>query len=83
VEVGLERYRNLEGDSGVLAYETGKGSITVLFKNGWCYLYTNRSAGAENIAQMQRLAKAGRGLSTFISRVTHNDFARKWPQEVR
>jgi hypothetical protein len=74
----VERYKNLSGDSGVVAYEIGKGSITVLFNNGWHYLYTSKSAGAANIKQMQRLATAGHGLSTFISQVTHNRFERKW-----
>jgi hypothetical protein len=78
VEEAVERYKRLNGDSGVVAYEIGADSITVLFTNGWHYLYTKRSAGAANIAQMQRLARAGRGLSTFISQSVHDRFARKW-----
>lgn len=74
----VERYKRLGGDSGVVAYEIGEGAITVLFDNGWHYLYTKRSAGAGNIAQMHRLAKAGRGLSTFISQTVHNRYERKW-----
>ena len=74
----VEPYKRLSGDSGVVAYEIGKGAITVLFDNGWHYLYTGRSAGASNIAQMQRLAQAGRGLSTFISQFVHDRYERKW-----
>lgn len=37
------------------------------FGSGQTYVYTADSAGAEVVATMQRLAKAGRGLSTYIS----------------
>lgn len=63
----MPRYRNLSGESGVVAYEIGEGAITVAFRGGERYLYTARSAGAENIAKMQELARAGRGLATFVS----------------
>ena len=78
MEERVQRYKNLSGDSGVLAYEIGKESITVLFNNGSRYLYTNKSAGASNIVQMQRLARAGHGLSTFISQNVHARYERKW-----
>lgn len=73
----MERYKNLGGDSGVAAYEIGQGSITVQFKDGATYLYNNQSAGATNIAQMQRLAAAGQGLNSFISRVVRKGYAQK------
>jgi glycine cleavage system aminomethyltransferase T len=65
----MERYKNLGGDSGVLAYEIGQKAITVPFKNGSAYLYTRQSASMANLAEMQRLAVAGHGLSSFINRV--------------
>ena len=73
----MEHYKNLGGDSGVVAYEIGQGSITVQFKDGSVYLYTNQSAGAASIAEMQRLAKAGQGLNSFISRVVKKGYVRK------
>ena len=73
----MERYRNQNGETGVVAYEMGRGSIVVKFVGGEKYLYTDRSAGAKNIAHMQALAQAGRGLSTFISQHVHNAYARK------
>lgn len=65
--MAMERYRNLSGDSGVVAYEIRRGGIVAEFVNGAIYLYTNASAGPEAIAEMQQRARAGRGLSTFIS----------------
>ncbi len=73
----MQRYRNHSGDSGVVAYEIDAGSIKIEFKNGDRYLYTEDSAGGANIARMQDLARAGRGLSTFISQHVHDRYARK------
>jgi hypothetical protein len=74
----MQRYSNNSGESGVVAYDINAGSITVEFAGGERYLYTEASAGAANIARMQRLALAGRGLSTFISQVVRDGYARKF-----
>lgn len=73
----MERYQNLAGNSGVAAYSLRKDAIAVRFEDGVVYVYTNASAGAKNIAEMKRLAVAGRGLSTFISRKVHDRYAEK------
>lgn len=73
----MERYRNLSGDSGVLAYQIGDAAIAVQFRNGDIYDYTYASAGRRNIEQMKRLARAGKGLSTFISQHVHHAYAGK------
>ena len=69
-EKAMQRYKKLSGESGVLAYEIGDRSITVPFTGGERYLYTDQSAGADNIAEMQRLA-------TFTSQVVKKRYARK------
>ncbi|MCS3748153.1 hypothetical protein FHY18_003786 [Xanthomonas arboricola] len=63
----MQRYGNRQGHSGVVAYALADGAIAVRFGSGQTYVYTADSAGAEVVATMQRLAKAGRGLSTYIS----------------
>ena len=73
----MQRYKNLSGESGVLAYEIGDRAITVRFSGGDRYLYTDQSAGADNIAEMQRLATLGSGLSTYISQVVKDRYACK------
>lgn len=73
----MQRYKNLGGDSGVYAYELGNGSITVQFNDGTTYLYTIASAGSYNITQMQYLAKAGKGLNSFISTTVKKRYAAK------
>ena len=55
----MHRYKNISGESGVVAYDIGRRSITVEFRSGERYLYTDESAGADNITEMQRLATLG------------------------
>lgn len=74
----MERYKNLGGDSSIVAYELGQGKITIQFSDGWLYLYTTQSAGATNISEMQRLASLGRGLNSYISRFIRKGYAKKW-----
>ena len=73
----MQRYSNRSGESGVVAYDIGKDSITVKFAGGVSYVYTDASAGAAHIARMRELASAGRGLSTYISQHVHERYARK------
>jgi len=73
----MQRYRNLNGNSGVLAYEIEEDSIKVKFSGGDVYLYTVASTGRDNIEAMKALAVAGRGLSTFISRYVREEYASK------
>ena len=73
----MQRYKHRSGESGVVAYDIDAGQITVEFRNGERYLYTEDSAGAANIARMQELAQAGHGLSSFISQHVHDRYARK------
>jgi hypothetical protein len=73
----MQRYGNRSRESGVVAYDIDAGQIIVQFRNGDRYLYTEDSAGAANIARMQELARAGRGLSSFISQHVHDRYARK------
>lgn len=73
----MERYKNLGGDSAVHSFEFAPDSITVRFNDGFVYLYTNHSAGTSNMAQMHQLAKAGRGLNSFINREVRKLYAKK------
>jgi hypothetical protein len=60
----MKRYRNLDGNSGVTAYECGDGFIRIRFVNGDAYEYTDDATGREHVANMQNLAQAGLGLAT-------------------
>lgn len=73
----MEKYQNLGGVSGVYAYEIGEDSITVEFNDGGIYLYTNASAGSQNIENMKRLAIKGKGLNSYISTNVGTRYASK------
>ncbi|BAN22820.1 hypothetical protein [Caballeronia insecticola] len=64
----MQSYRNLAGNSGVEAFDILTDGIWVRFVNGGTYLYDYRVPGRAHVEQMKRLARAGRGLSSYISR---------------
>jgi hypothetical protein len=73
----MERYRNLNEHSGVVAYDEGDYGIVLQFVDGSTYLYTQASAGRERIAMMKTLAKAGRGLTSYVNRHVSGDYAKR------
>lgn len=70
-------YKNLSGESGVTAYDIGPDFIEVRFASGTTYRYDVDSAGAANVERMKTLARAGRGLSTFIAVHVRDAYASK------
>ncbi|MBS0041414.1 hypothetical protein KFE26_03690 [Shewanella sp. M16] len=73
-------YRNLGGDSNVIAYQITEQSITVQFASGrfQFYLYDYANPGAQVVERMKELAQQGRGLNSYISTTVKTRFARKW-----
>ncbi|WP_350282368.1 hypothetical protein [Nitrosomonas sp.] len=73
-------YRNLSGNSNVVAYETTDDSIHVVFKSGTYrhYLYNSARPGAAVVERMKQLAAQGRGLNSYISSTVKDKFRRKW-----
>lgn len=62
-------YENLNGNSPVKGYEIEPTRITVWFNGSWrSYSYSYNKAGVGNVEEMKRLARAGAGLSAFITR---------------
>lgn len=76
----MQRYGNLNGHAGVVAYELGEGSITVRFagEGEVCYLYNSERPGPDAVREMQRLARAGQGLTTYISQHVRDNYAKRW-----
>ena len=73
--ITIEKYQNLAGDSGIAAYKIESDAVTVEFIDGATYLYNYASAGREHIEAMKALAKAGRGLSGYISKYVRTNYA--------
>ena len=73
-------YRNLNGDSNVVAYEANEDSIHVIFKNGTFRnnLYYVVSPGRAVVEQVKALAVQGRDLNSYISSVEKDNYSKKW-----
>jgi len=76
----MSRYRNTSENSGVVHYEEGDGWIDLTFWDGWTYRYTDASIGAAGVRAMQALARAGRGLNTYVNQYVRDRYsARRGP----
>lgn len=75
--MAFEKYQNLNTASGVTAFEIGTEQITVLF-NTTAYIYNYAVTGKKHVLEMKRLAKQGKGLSTYISQNVKDKFHKKY-----
>lgn len=73
----MQRYAHSNGESGVVAFATGPRGIAVQFVDGSVYVYDIDQPGRAHVAEMKRLAKAGQGLSTYISQQVRDNYAKK------
>lgn len=73
----MQKYNDLNGDTGVAAYAIGSNSITVQFLRGGVYLYNSTKPGSQHVAEMQRLAQLGDGLNTYINKFVRTSYAEK------
>jgi hypothetical protein len=73
----MPRYQNLNGHSGVRAYQIRPEAIDLTFVNGDRYRYSYLRPGRTQVEQMKTLAKIGEGLSTFVSQHVRDNYERK------
>lgn len=75
----LQPYASPNGNSGVVAYRIDGDSITLRFVDrSTLYLYDANRPGLAAVYEMQRLAKRGTGLTTYINRHVRNNYALKF-----
>jgi uncharacterized protein YodC (DUF2158 family) len=74
----MNTYKNLSGNSGIVKYESGPDYIKVQFYDDSLYVYTDASAGSENISIMKHLAVMGIGLNSYIIRNVYKKYERKY-----
>jgi hypothetical protein len=64
----MEKYADIDNDSGVIGYEIQATSITVWFSGSpRSYTYSYGGAGQHHVEQMKRLARSGDGLNAYIN----------------
>lgn len=73
----MEKYMNLSGKSGVVAYEIGSDFIRVQFKDGSVYLYIYENPGKFDVEKMKELARQGSGLNSYINKQVKNNYQKK------
>ena len=73
----MEEYKNRGGDSGVISFEISDDSITVQFRDKSLYLYNYIKPGQAVVEHMKALARAGKGLNSYISRTVRKNFYQK------
>lgn len=72
----MQRYSDIDRDSGVVQYESGDDYIKVKFSDGAVYLYNYASAGSHHIENMKRLAARGDGLNAYINKHVSKKYVR-------
>ncbi len=73
----MQRYSDIDRDSGVVAFECAADYIRDRFSDGAIYLYTYASAGQLHIESMKKLAIRGDGLNAYINDHVKKSYARK------
>ncbi len=64
----MQKYADIDNDSGVDSYHIDDTSITVWFDGGSkSYTYSYSSAGQHHIEKMKQLARSGEGLNAYIN----------------
>jgi len=76
-EIYMHQYRSANHNTGVIAYQITGDSITIKFRDGSVYVYTNKSAGPAAIDEMKALAKKGMGLTTYINQHVREHYQAK------
>lgn len=74
-------YKNLNGESGIVAFEVFEDKIEIEFSNGKVYTYTKEAMGEMNFAIMAALADAGAGLNAFLNKLRRS-FQDRTPKPV-
>ena len=65
------------GSTGVVAYEIHDDAIDIKFANGDIYRYDETKPGPVDVEIMKRFARAGRSLTTYISKYVKDRYAAK------
>ena len=73
----MEKYRDIDGNSGISTYEVGDDFIIVCFKKGGMYLYNYSITGSNHVNKMIELARMGDGLNRYINLNIEHASARK------
>jgi hypothetical protein len=73
-------YKNPNPDTGVRTYELIEDAIILEFANRkFRYVYNAENPGRIHVDAMKKLARQGRGLSTYVNQHVRENYAKKLP----
>ncbi|WP_435547838.1 hypothetical protein [Desulfobacterium sp. N47] len=73
----MQKYADINNDSGVDSFEINDSSITVWFKGtSRSYTYSYGRAGQHHVENMKKLALSGDGLNAYINYNVKFDYDR-------
>ena len=75
--VDVERYAAMSGNTGVAGFEILGDAIILEFQDGRQYLYSNKKPGRKHVEQMKQLARAGKGLTTYVNQHVREKYEKK------
>ena len=64
-------------DTGVRAFALLPEAIALRFSDGRVYLYDGGTPGRVHVREMQRLARAGAGLTTYVNKFVRERYAKR------
>lgn len=71
-------YKLHNPNAGGQAYEWVEGGIILDFGDrDFLYLYNAQKPGADHVAEMIRLARSGKGLTTYVNQHARDNYAAK------
>jgi len=73
----MQPYQDLSGNAGVSAYEILEKAIILRFADEGSYLYDYEKPGKRHVEKMKLLAKAGKGLTTYVNQHIRKNYSRK------
>ena len=73
----MKKYKGISGVAGVDTYSIRRDHIYIKFKTGPTYIYDYDKPGKAAVEDMKRLAKLGKGLTTYINQYVRDNYAVK------
>jgi len=71
----MQKYADVNRDSGVDSFQNNPTSIKVLFKGGSkIYVYTYSNPGQIHVEKMKKLALSGDGLNSYINKYVRKNY---------
>lgn len=73
----VERYAAVSGNTGVAGFEILGEAIILEFQDRRQYLYSHKKPGKKHVEEMKRLARSGKGLTTYVNQYVRENYEKR------